>query len=288
MSRSHLPKAYLRLDPNVDQTHPDNLGEFIRLLCAANRQPHRGYFKTVRALEGLFGRAAVKRFLDRGDIARQRDGTVYVPGWDHWQEGDLTVAERMQRLRDKVVSEPSQDRNGESNGGVTEPYQTPSHLPSPPSEASRRIDVREKKAPSTSESLGNGEPSAKDARLTREQYEAWGTFGPEWAPFKMAWITRGFLFPPAGEPDDNDTSQRGLLWQVLDARPSDLPRWVCEAPGATTRQVIQYVLDRWHEIRQSVAEDELDRPTATLERQADAERLSSILARLPLGEAKPT
>ncbi len=44
--RGQLPKAYLRIDPNLDSTHPAP-GDMVALLCAANRQPTRGYFKSV-------------------------------------------------------------------------------------------------------------------------------------------------------------------------------------------------------------------------------------------------
>ena len=37
------------------------------------------------------------------------DGSLYVDGWNEWQEGDVTVKERMARLR-----------NRHRNNGVTE------------------------------------------------------------------------------------------------------------------------------------------------------------------------
>lgn len=99
MSRGQLPKAYLRVDPNVDQTHPDHLESFVRLLCAAARQPQRGRFRDRSTLEGILGRAAVMRLYRRGDVCNLEDGRVYVEGWDEWQEGDWTVSERMARVR---------------------------------------------------------------------------------------------------------------------------------------------------------------------------------------------
>ena len=106
MPKGSLPKAYLRLDPNIDQTHPDNLDGFIRLLCASNRQPVRGRFRSRALVEGVLGRAAVKRLIERGDICQQPDGSWTVPGWSEWQEGDWTVADRQRRIRAR--------RNGES------------------------------------------------------------------------------------------------------------------------------------------------------------------------------
>lgn len=92
-----LPKAYLRIDPNVDQTHP-SVGEFVKVLCAANRQPTRGRFKNEAVLAAAVGRGIAKRSLERRDVVVEQDRLV-VKGWDEWQEGDHTVAERMSRIR---------------------------------------------------------------------------------------------------------------------------------------------------------------------------------------------
>ena len=103
-----LPRAYLRMDPNIDQ-HPDPLG-MVLLLCAAHRQPHRGRFKSMAVLTRLLGRARIAKLSERGDVVTLDDGVLYVDGWDEWQEGDLTVRDRMARLR-------ARDRNN----GVTAP-----------------------------------------------------------------------------------------------------------------------------------------------------------------------
>lgn len=92
-----------------------------------------------------------------------------------------------------------------------------------------------------------------DVRLTKEQRGAWSDFGPEWDPLKAAWLRRGLLWPPSGESTDgDDESQRGLLWQVLDAQPTNLPRWVAAAPGTTAKEVVAHVLAQWHEVRDAV------------------------------------
>src|SRR5687767_7856470 len=98
--KTQLPKAYLRLDPNVDQTHPDVDG-LIRLLCAANRQPQRGRFKSRELLDAILGKPTVKQLIERGDLVQEPDGRWYMDGWDLWQEGDLTVGERQRRIRAK-------------------------------------------------------------------------------------------------------------------------------------------------------------------------------------------
>jgi hypothetical protein len=104
--KGQLPKAYLRIDPNLDQ-HPDP-GAMTVLICVANRQTWRGRFKSREALDHIFGKRQATRYIDRGDIAPEADHW-YVPGWDEWQEGDLTVGERQARVRAR--------RNG---GGVPE------------------------------------------------------------------------------------------------------------------------------------------------------------------------
>lgn len=89
-----------------------------------------------------------------------------------------------------------------------------------------------------------------EPRLTERELDSWATFNNrKWDPFKEAWLGRGLHYAPFGSPDDDDTSQRGLLWQIADARPNDLGRWVKEAPGRTSREVITHVLEQWHEQR---------------------------------------
>lgn len=99
-----FPKAYLRLDPNID-AHPDWEG-IVLLMLWANRQPRRGYFQPATVTK-ILGRKRAQEFLvprpgkKRPDLVEQRDGTLYLDGWDDWQEGDLTVGERVRRLRAK-------------------------------------------------------------------------------------------------------------------------------------------------------------------------------------------
>lgn len=113
MTRDGMPRAYLRIDPNIDQTVPD-LDAFIRLMCAAARQPERGRFRDRALLDRAIGRSKTAKALARGDIVTLSDGRLYVDGWDEWQEGDLTVGDRMRRMRHRRAS---RDRNS----GVTAP-----------------------------------------------------------------------------------------------------------------------------------------------------------------------
>jgi hypothetical protein len=117
--RGQLPKAYLRVDPNID-AHPDP-GTIVLLMVWANRQSRRGRFKSLTVVEKIIGRKKVAAAIERGDLVQQEDGAFYLEGWDTWQEGDFDVASRMRKLREKR-------RNDVTNRPVT--------LPSPPSEAS--------------------------------------------------------------------------------------------------------------------------------------------------------
>lgn len=126
--KGSLPKAYLRIDPNLGVTH-EAPGEFVRLLSAAYAQPRRGRFKNIGVLRAAVGRRAADRGVDRHDVVghgseedcREESGGVpefcsgdlphlYLRGWDLWQEGDLTVGERAARIRAK---------KRRSNGNVT-------------------------------------------------------------------------------------------------------------------------------------------------------------------------
>jgi hypothetical protein len=88
-------------------------------LCSGHRQPDRGRYRDRATVEGLHSRPFVKAAFDRGDLVTLSDGRVYIDGWDEWQEGDLTVAERMRRMRQRrrnkrngVTPTPSPDRSG--------------------------------------------------------------------------------------------------------------------------------------------------------------------------------
>lgn len=107
-------KAYLRFDPLTDERKAGytdaQFRAFFNLICAAGRQNPRGRFRNIAQVKGLLGRHArhVPFLVSEGDLVTLGDGTVYVDGWDHWQEGDLSVADRMAALR-----------NRRRNGGVT-------------------------------------------------------------------------------------------------------------------------------------------------------------------------
>ena len=117
-----MTRAYLRLDPNVferkaiDQGYPlPLLAAFIGCLCLADSQPQRGVFRDERVLRTLLGPAGryLPQLIERGDLIRE-GSRLRVDGWDIWQEGDVTVADRMARYRNK---HRNADRNSPSDGG---------------------------------------------------------------------------------------------------------------------------------------------------------------------------
>lgn len=115
-------KAYHRTDPLMDERKghytPAQLGAFVKVQLLAGRQTRRGRFRSAAALKsmlpGTYARH-VEFLVEQGDVipatrhaacdqcpeGPSPRGEVYVDGWDEWQEGDLTVGERMHRLRNK-------------------------------------------------------------------------------------------------------------------------------------------------------------------------------------------
>lgn len=111
-------KAYLRVDPLicVRKAHYTD-GQFrayLTTLTLAAMQRERGVFVNQAQLKELLGRLGrhVGALLAFGDLTERLDGTIYVDGWREWQEGDLTVGDRMAALRNRR-------RNGSVTGAVT-------------------------------------------------------------------------------------------------------------------------------------------------------------------------
>lgn len=99
-------RAYLRLDPNLrrqKRDYPDGaFRAFVELLCASEAQPTRGRFESTALLKALLGPRGrwIGYLIEHGDLAEDGEELVVV-GWTDWQEGDITVPERMARLRAK-------------------------------------------------------------------------------------------------------------------------------------------------------------------------------------------
>lgn len=115
-------RAYHRIDPLMDErkSHytPAQLGAFLKVQLVSGRQTNRGRFRSRKHLEGMLP-APYARLLpwlfEQGDLIEMPDGSVYIDGWDEWQEGDITVGERMKHIRDR---HPERDGYPTSHQGM--------------------------------------------------------------------------------------------------------------------------------------------------------------------------
>lgn len=105
-------RAYHRVDPLMDERKghytPAQFGAFLKVQLLSGRQMQRGRFRSLEAVRALLPASYVRHvdfLLAQGDLVVQDDGTVYVDGYDEWQEGDLTVKDRMARLRNRRRNE---------------------------------------------------------------------------------------------------------------------------------------------------------------------------------------
>lgn len=113
-----MTRAYIRTDPGVfmrkavEQRYPVGAyAAYDAVRCLGEEQPERGRFRSARLLRLLLDDPTegvhlgwgkwVPYLIDHGDLTRLPDGSLYIDGWDEWQEGDVTVRERMSRLRDR-------------------------------------------------------------------------------------------------------------------------------------------------------------------------------------------
>jgi hypothetical protein len=113
-----MARAYLRLDPafyekKLEQGYPlAAIGALCGVLCLAELQPARGRFRDLAVLKALLGPSASRQvpfLVEHGDLIPE-GSRIYVDGWDEWQEGDVTVKERMVRVRNRKAG-----RNGDRN-----------------------------------------------------------------------------------------------------------------------------------------------------------------------------
>lgn len=92
------------MDERKSDYTPAQFGAFLKVQLVAGRQKRRGWFRSVSALKGTLPSAYVRHvdfLVAEGDLLIQNDGQVYVDGWQEWQEGDLTVRDRMAALRNR-------------------------------------------------------------------------------------------------------------------------------------------------------------------------------------------
>jgi hypothetical protein len=104
-----MSRAYIRVSPDfyerkvLAQKYPPGAAlALIGCLCLAESQPTRGHFRDRKVLAVLLDSQAkwIPFLVDHGDLIEQDAyPRLYVDGWKEWQEGDVTVPERMARLR---------------------------------------------------------------------------------------------------------------------------------------------------------------------------------------------
>lgn len=147
-----MSRAYIRLDPGfferkvIGQGYSAGLAmALVGALCLGEQQVPRGRFRNERVLRALlseFGRY-VPELIRRGDITRNPDGSLYVDGWDEWQEGDVTVRERMVRIRNRKASRDGGERNNRYGDDRNEGNGGDSHATVPSRPASSSSNSRE-------------------------------------------------------------------------------------------------------------------------------------------------
>lgn len=220
-----MTRAYLRLDPRFDERkadYPDGAYRaLIATLCLAETQPDRGRFRSIGFLKALLERRGrwAKYLLEHGDVVVLDDGRVYVDGWDEWQEGDVTVRERVQRIRNRRRGNGS--RSGRSNGLARPPVTPDVTVGDTPDDTARRSKLVIPRIESGAEQ--SGAPLSDDERREhldqlRDILDSNGALPPK----------AGEKREPAGPPADDDVAVRCRA--ILDDPES--PDWKRQAAKA--------------------------------------------------------
>lgn len=212
------------------------------------------------------------------------DGTLVVHDWALHQR-DPGAAERAKDWRDERIA--NAERTHDERTANDPRTLSDTALSRAQATTATATATSDKELPKAITATALPKPRAQsptnEPRLTEPQLDSWDSFGSRWERFKKAWLGRGLLYAPFGSPDDDDTSQRGLLFQVLDARPNDVVRWVEEAPKPVAREVITYILEQWHEARAAAGVDDDEWQEAKDEERHTAgpamSRISEVLAR---------
>lgn len=140
---------------------------------------------------------------------------------------------------------PSLPSNDSSNGPSKPPssaQQTPASRPA----TSQQADAGEPRSASYP-SPSHHSPKVPSAHArsgsSPSTSSAWEGWDPAWVLFRAAWTARGLRKPPTEK-------QREALWDAVEARPSDVARWVAAPPpDAPAGEVVRAVLEGWHALR---------------------------------------
>lgn len=229
-----------------------------------------------------------ERCAERWLPEKPKRGVLVIHDWHEFQYDPLKV--ERQRAYEARQREPQMwpDSDGVSDAhsdGVSDAHAATNPTPDPRAGArggARRTSNVERR---TGESVPPPESVAHangaEPTLSKTEFEAWRSFGPEWNGVKAAWIDRGFRLPPSGEPDD-PAGQRALLYPILTERPTSLAAWIGAAPGLSSHDVVAWTLERWKEIQAAVPDDEprLDEAAITADREQAARDLEKLVAQL--------
>jgi hypothetical protein len=207
-------RAYLRLSPRafhekvvVDRYPPGAFAAFLAVLCLAEEQPERGRFRSEKLLRLLLDEPAegvhvgwgkwLRHLVDHGDLVRQKGGVLYVAGWDEWQEGDVTVTERMNRLRSRKRPDVTVPVTPDVTVPVTPPVTVP--IVTVPSE-------RKAYSESESESRSGGPsrpPSPNGQEDRHDEGRLVGGFTAEERRIMAATASAAVKAPPKKPPPDD-------------------------------------------------------------------------------------
>ena len=126
-----MTRAYVRVDPGfyerkaLAQGYPlGAVAALVGCFCLGESQPTRGSFRDRRVLGVLLGPGArwIPYLLEHGDLVEREElPRLYIDGWHEWQEGDLTVPERMARMRAKKGKRVTPSVTPEVTAPVTPP-----------------------------------------------------------------------------------------------------------------------------------------------------------------------
>jgi hypothetical protein len=207
----------------------------------------------IAGLIPRFDQGALNELVRGGYWRRAKGGWQLVDGLKD-QPTKAVVLERREATKERL--ERWRAGNERPRNGVTNDAANGVGIASPG--PSRPVPRRSSQVPVPSPTREPGTLHRNGAvELTGREEQAWAGFGPEWDEFRKAWLEHGFRLPPAGLKDD-PKSQRGLLFEILDAWPNDLPRWIRAAKGHKSHEVVADVLKRWHAVRdEAVAAEEL-------------------------------
>jgi hypothetical protein len=247
--KGQLPKAYLRIDPDIDRAKADTRWDFVRLLCEANRQPARGQFKTRALFDAVIGRSSARRLLAAGDAVELDSGKVVVPGWDEWQEGDVTVAERQRRIRsrrDNGVSQPLPHRDTTVTSPLLNRIPTPSRV---------ARGQQGSKAARHKEDLHQEEEPA--VAIPRDAIALVGSDRPD----LRALAARGMTYIRTNELailDHIADNERAGEWKPITTGQQVVAGWISEAPKGS--HLVDYVIGRENDLKaeRGISADEIE------------------------------